>query len=189
MRHLLSLLPVLCLLSCAADKKSDPSASTAPKSMNERFSGSSIKQDANGQWPADAKKEYAMGSDQKSAAFAGKSTMPKAYQPGEYAKTSWWGKSSYQTQPYSGKKDAAQYQKAARDQGVSANEAGTAAAVPSPYQTGDYRTGSAHEAGAKPVASTTSVDSGRAYPEQDVMGWKQMRALDVKATKSILGRE
>lgn len=186
MRHLLSLLPIFCLLSCAADKET---TSAEPKSMSQRFNGESIKQDANGQWPADVKKEYAMAANKQSPFVTSEATLPKAYQTGEYAKTTWWGKSAYQTQPYAGKKDATQYQKSARDQGVSAREAGSAAAVPGPYQTGTYRTGKAHEAGAKPIAKTTTVDSGRAYPEQDVMGWKQMRALDVKATKSILGRE
>ncbi|MEO0018536.1 MAG: hypothetical protein RLZZ522_1819 [Verrucomicrobiota bacterium] len=189
MRHLLSLLPVFFVLSCAADKKVDPSASTEPKTMSQRFSGDPIKQDANGQWPVDTKKEYAMAANKQSPFVTSESTQPKTYQTGEYAKTSWWGKSAYQTQPYSGKKDATQYQKPARDQGAAAHEAGTAAAVPGRYQTGEFRTGSAHEAGAKPVAKPSTVDSGRAYPEQDVMGWKQMRELDVKATKSILGRE
>ena len=192
MRNFFLLLPVFLVFSCAADKQSDASATPERRSMNQRFRGKTITQDKDGNWPDEVKKEYAMDGDRKSPYFKDKADVPKAYQTGEYAKTSWWGKKEVERQSYTGMTDGSRFKTAARDQGKGAREANTAAKVPDPYQTGTYQTGSARETGvgklARPADAETENRRGN-LDEPEVMGWKQYRALNVNDTKRILGRD
>ena len=193
MRNLLPLLPVLLLMSCAADKQAATSAAPERQSMNQRFRGKTIRPNAKGEWPDEVRKEYALDSGRESAYFSGESKIPKVYKTGEYAKTSWWGKSEVPRQPYTGNSgEATGYKTTARDQGRGARESNAAATVPDPYQTGDYQTGKAHETGVKRLdhpSDAVTDERRRSFEEPEVMSWKQRRALDMKATKSILGRD
>jgi hypothetical protein len=193
MRKLLILLPIFLGASCASDKETAAPASTGRKSMEERFNSGprTIAKDKNGEYPADVKKEFSLDGGRESAYFKGKSDMAKTYKTGEYAKTTWWGKKDYGRKPYEGNTDASRFQTAARDQGVTAREASNAARLPGPYQTGTYQTNAAREAGKDPykTSADAEIEGKHAYPEQDVIGWKQLRAMDIKTTRSILGRE
>jgi hypothetical protein len=187
------LLPIFLVASCASDKGAAP-ASTGRKTMNERFNSGphTITRDSKGEYPDEAKKEFALEGGRQSAYFNGKSNAPKAYQTGEYAKTSWWGKTEYGRQPYSGTTDGSRFQTTARDQGLAAREANSAARIPDPYPAGRYATNAAREAGKAPYDTPSHAEieaRRRAYPEPEVMGWKQLRAIDMKTTRSILGRE
>jgi hypothetical protein len=195
MRNLLLLLPVFLVMSCAADKKTATSAgadSTERPTMDQRFRGKTITQNSKGEWPDEVKKEFLADSKRQTAYFKEKSDIPKAYKTGEYAKTSWWGKKEVERKSYGGKTDGSRFQTAARDQGKAARENNTAAPVPGPYQTGNYQTGSARETTMDKVAKPADADTENRrgeMAEPEVMGWKQMRALDIKGTRSILGRE
>jgi hypothetical protein len=193
MRNLFVLLPIFLVASCASDKAAAP-ASTGRKTMNERFNSGprTITRDANGEYPDEVNKEFAVESGRQSAYFNGKSNAPKTYQTGEYAKTTWWGKTEYARQPYPGNTDGSRFQTTARDQGVNAREANSTARLPEPYPTGRYATNAAREAGKSPYATPSQAEteaSRKVYPEPEVMGWKQLRAIDMKTTRSILGRE
>jgi hypothetical protein len=195
MRTHLLLLPVFLVVSCAADKKTTAATaagSTERPTMDQRFRGKTITQNSKGEWPAEVKKEFLSDDNRQTAYFKEKSDIPKAYKTGEYAKTSWWGKKEVERKAYAGKTDGSRFQTAARDQGVNAREADTRASVPGPYQTGNYQTGNARESTmdkvAKPADAYTENRRGN-LEEPEVMGWKQLRALDIKGTRSILGRE
>lgn len=192
MRHLLILLPIFAVASCATDKQAAAPTSTERKSMEERFNGATITQNSKGEYPDEVKKEFALEGGRESAYFKDKSNLAKPYQTGEYAKTTWWGKKEYERKPYSGNTDGSRFQTTARDQGVTAREANTAARLPDPYKTGTYQTNAARETGKAPYRTATDPETAarrNAYPEPEVMGWKQYRAMDIKTTRSILGRE
>jgi hypothetical protein len=194
MRNLLILLPVFLVVSCASDKQSAAPASTGRKTMNERFNSgpSTITQNSKGEYPDEVRKEFALEGGRQSSYFNGESSIPKTYKAGEYAKTTWWGKKEYTRQAYAGDTDGSRFQTTARDQGAAAREANTAARMPDPYSTGTYQTGAAREAGVGryPAPTNAQIEARRqAYPEPEVVGWKQLRAIDMKTTRSILGRE
>ena len=199
------LLPLLFVVSCASHESSSPSASPSAsaaasaspaagtKTMSQKFNGPAVKQTASGEWPDDVKKFSASDSKRQSPYFNSKSSVAKPYKTGEYAKTEWTGKTKeVPKKDYAGNTDANHFHTPSRIQHDGAHETSTTAAtLPGDYKTGDYKTSTAHEQGAKRLAkpSNAIVDSRRrVYPEPEVSSWKQQRALDVKATKSILGR-
>lgn len=198
------LLSLLLMVSCASHKSSSasasastsdsPSAAAEPKTMSQKFNGPPVKQGANGEWPDDVKKFSASDSNRVSPYFNAKSSIAKPYKTGEYAKTAWTGKQKDVPMPaYGGNTDGNRFHTPSRIQHDPAHETSTTtAALPGDYKTGDYKTSTAHEQGAKQLSkpSNAIVDSRRGvYPEPDVVSWKQQRAMDVKATKSILGRD
>ena len=179
--------------SPAASTPASTTTSSSPKTMSQKFNGPAIKQNANGEWPDDVKKFSAFDSNRKSPYFNEKSSLAKPYKTGEYAKTEWTGnKKDLPKQAYTGNTDGSRFHTSSRIQPDDAHESGNAAvAIPGDYKTGTYKTSTAREAGAKPIAkpSNAIVDQRRrVFPEPEVSSWKQQRALDVKATKSILGR-
>lgn len=194
MRDLLLLLPIFLVASCASDKKTAASAPPERKSMEERFTSGprTISKNSKGDYPDEVKKEFAMTEGRESPYFKSQSNLVKTYKTGEYAKTTWWGKKEYERKAYTGNTDGSRFQTTARDQGVTAREANTAAPLPGPYQTGTYQTNAAREAGKNPYRTHSDAETAArrsTYQEPEVMGWKQYRAMDIKTTRSILGRE
>ncbi|MCF7734079.1 MAG: hypothetical protein K9N23_20515 [Akkermansiaceae bacterium] len=190
MRLFFHILPCLLVVACATGKKSDDSADIG-KTMSQRFNGKSIKQDANGNWPSGVANSKLPESDRKSGYFTGDSNLPKAYQAGEYKKSSWWGGKTYKPGAYAGNTDGSRFQTASRAQGQGARESGVAAGGVGIHQTGAYETGASREGGAKPVDKPTdAVTANRreTYPEPVVSGWKEQRRMDLKTTNRILGR-
>ncbi len=180
--------------STAATATSNASASASRKSMNEKFNGPTIRQNAKGEWGDDVKQYSAFDSSHKSPYFNEKSSIAKTYKTGEYAKTEWTGKKKQlPKQAYSGSTDGDRFHTPSRIQHDGAHESSTAAVtVPDDYKTGSYKTSTAHEQGAKPIdkPSNAIVDQRRrVYPEPEVSSWKQQRSMDLKTTKSILGHD
>jgi len=200
------LLSLLLVVSCASHKSSSTSASASPntaassstaagpKTMSQKFNGPPVKQGANGEWPDDVKKFSASDSKRVSPYFNAKSSIAKPYKTGEYAKTEWTGKQKDVPMPaYGGNTDGNRFHTPSRIQHDAAHETSTTTAtLPGDYKTGDYKTSTAHEQGAKQLSkpSNAIVDSRRGvYPEPDVVSWKQQRAMDMKTTKGFLGHD
>ncbi|MCX6876539.1 MAG: hypothetical protein NTW21_22425 [Verrucomicrobia bacterium] len=187
------LLPLLLLVaSCATDKPAAAAPAASRATMSEKFLGPPIKQNANGEWPANMQQVSTFDGQRQSPYFNGKSTIAKPYQTGEYTKTSWWGKKEVATQPYTGNTDANRLRSTSRLQGLGAREAGTAASIPAPFPTGTYQTSAAREGDAKRFDKPTDAATEarrRVFPEPEISTWKQQRALDVNTTRSILGRD
>jgi len=182
------------MVACATHPSSDTVVTqAAAKSMSQRFNGPALKQGANGQWPEDVKKFSAFDSGRKSAYFTEQSALAKSYKTSEYAKTEWSGKTKeVPTKTYSGNTDGQRFNTPSRIQHDGAHESGTAATATDDYKTGTINTSTAHEDGIKRLAkpSNAQVDARRrVFPEPEVSGWKQQRALDMTTTKSILGRD
>ena len=161
--------------------------------MSEKFNGPPVKQDANGEWPADVKKFSAYDSDRQTAFFKEKSAIVKPYKTGDYAKTAWAGKLTDVSKPaYTGNTDGSRYRTQSNIQHNDAHEASTSGVATNDYQTGSYKTSAANENQAKRLdkPSDAATESRRhAYPEPEITSWKQQRALDMKTTRGFLGRE
>jgi len=127
----------------------------------------------------------------KSSTSTDTSDMGKTYKAGAFSKQQWWGGKTYDTQAYQGTPDGSRFQTAARDQGRSARETGSAADIPGPYQTGNYQTGKAREASGKQLGKpldAATANRRETFPEPEVQGWEEQRRLDLSTTKGILGR-
>jgi hypothetical protein len=191
------LLSLLFVVSCATNQSATSPATPAAtpaagKTMSEKFNGPAIKQNANGQWPDDVKKTSAFDSDRKSPYFTAKSSVAKPYQTGSYAKTSWWGKKQVPRQAYTGNTDGNRFRTRSNIQHGGAHETGATPIPGNAYPTSNLTTSTAHEQAAKRLAKPSDAETDvrrRVYPEPEVSSWKQQRAMDVKTTKSILGRE
>jgi hypothetical protein len=185
-----AILPVLLLVSCAPDKKE--TASTPPrKSLTERMSEKNgYKQDAEGNWKPqnDRRSPY----ENKGATYdSKKSFQKKDYKAGDYAKKSWWGNKEYNRPTYAGNTDGSRFQKSSALQGQNAREAGDKAKIPGAYQTDDYATGAAREAGNKAIdkPSNAIVESRqKVFQAPEIIDWKEQRNLSLDQSKGILGR-
>jgi hypothetical protein len=183
MRVLLCLVSCLLALSCAGGDKS--AESSAPKTMSERFNGGPVTRSSEGKWSAGVEGKMVADAGKQSAYFTGDSKLPKTYRAGEFAKQQWWGGKGYDTKAYQGTPDGSRFQTAARDQGTSAREGGTAAKIAGPYQTAGAREASARQLD-KTSDPATAIRRGT-FPQPDVQGWEQQRQMDVKTVNSILG--
>lgn len=190
MLWLLVWLPV----SCASDKGaagSNESTAPARKSLSQRLDEKNgYRQDDKGNWVPQNDKRSSFESQGKSPYFQGEYGK-KTYKAGEYSKKSWWGNKDYGREPYSGNTDGSRFQKSAGLDGKGAREAGSAATVPGPYQTGTYATTAAREAGRGGIAkpSDTATDIRRkVYREPEIIDWREQRSLSVEQSKGILGR-
>ena len=189
------LLSLLLVASCAKDKSASASAPTAAnKTMSQKFNGPPIKQNSNGEWPDEVKKYSSSDTNRQSSYFSEKSTIAKPYKTGEYTKTAWTGKTKEVSRPgYTGNTDGSRFHTLSSVAHTDTHESNTTAAIRSDaYKTGNYKTSSARENKANRLdhPSDAATDARRGVtPEPDVISWKQQRAMDVKATKSILGRD
>lgn len=195
MKILPLILPAVLLVSCGADKRVadglGTSSSAERKAMRERFAPGVDKPDDKGNYGGSVRKQFNLGTDRKSPYFNSASSMPQKYQAGDFAKNGWKGKTAYPKQAYTGNTDGSRFQTPARAQGVDASEAGTLARIPGTYATGDFTTGKAREArqGAVRTPEANETAGGRGnLPEPEVIGWQQMRQLNMEETRGILGR-
>ncbi len=190
---LLLLLPVSCGTDKSANTPAAPAAISAPKTMSQRFNGPAIKQNANGEWPAEMHRFSAYDASRQSAYFNEKSTIAKPYNTGQYAKTEWKGKTNEVPRTaYTGNTDGNRFRKASRIAHDDAHEAGASDVATGTYKTGDYKTSSARENNAKRLdkPSDAATDARRrVFPEPEISSWKEQRAMDMKTTRSILGRD
>jgi len=161
--------------------------------MSERFNGGPIKQGPNGQWPDSMEKYSASNGNRQSAYFTQTSNIAKPYKTGDYAKTAWAGKiNEVAKTAYAGKTDGSRFHTPSRVAQGDARETNAAAVVHDPYKTGDYKTSAARESNAKRLDKPSDAQTDvrrRVFPDPEITSWKEQRALDMKATKSILGRE
>jgi hypothetical protein len=194
MSRAILLLLLVFVASCSTDKSASASAAPqARKSMSERFNGSAIKQDANGKWPAAMERYSQSDGGRTSPYFTQTSNLAKPYKAGDYAKTAWAGKTTdLPKAAYAGKTDGSRFHTPSRVSAGEAREATSAAVVHDPYQTGDFKTSAARESHAKRIDKPSDAQTDfrrRVTPEPEVTSWQEQRALDMKATKSLLGRE
>lgn len=192
--HFTVLLPLFLLISCASDSgsKKKETASTPPrKSLTERMNEKNgYKQDSDGNWvpQSDRRSPY----ESQGTTYDSKKEFKKsAYKTGDYAKKSWWGNKDYDRKSYSGSTDGSRFQKSSALQGESALETGDKARIAGPYKTDSYATGTAREAGNKPVKKTSNaiVDSReKVFPQPEIIDWKEQRKLSLDQSKGILGR-
>ncbi len=199
-RSALLLMSLIFIVSCGTKPSANTAATpatasaTPAKSMSQRFNGPAVKQNADGKWSDDVKKSSAFDSDRKSAYFTEKSSIGKSYKTSEYTKTEWGGKiKEVPKQTYGGNTDGSRFQTSSHIQHDNAHESNAAAAaIPDNYKTGDFKTSTAHEEGAKRLdkPSNAQVDQRRkVFPEPEVSSWKQQRSLDMKTTRTLLGRD
>jgi len=191
--HLILLLPLLLLASCASDSSPEKSAATEParKTLSERMNETNgYKQDSEGNWKpqSDRRSPY---ESQGETYDAGKDFKKQAYKTGDYSKKSWWGNKDYGRQAYGGNTDGSRFQKSSALQGKGASEAGTSANIPGSYQTNAYGTGAAREAGGKQIkkGSNTEIENRRgSYEQPEIIDWREQRSLSMDQSKGILGR-
>lgn len=187
------LLLTLIAASCASDSGSGSSpAPEPPKPLSQRLNDSNgYQQDANGNWVPKIDKRSSFESQGESHNFKGE-YKGKTYKAGEYAKKSWWGNKDYGSQSYAGDTDGSRFQKKSRLDGQSSRETtGDAAKISGPYQTGNYATSAAREAGSSRLAKPSDVETDsrrRVYPQPEIIDWQQQRSITLDQSKGILGR-
>jgi hypothetical protein len=192
--RLISCLSALLAASCATDsaEKKDPATpAAAPKTMSERLSESNgYKQDADGNWVPQNDKRSSFESQGQSAYFQG-DYGKKTYKAGDFSKKSWWGGKNYGSQQYAGNTDASRFQTDSSLAGKNAGESGSAAKLPSTYQTGQYATSNARETGRDKLAKPSDAETDarrKVYQAPEVIDWREQRSLSLEQSKGILGR-
>lgn len=186
------LAPLLLLGACAKDSTQNDSTAAAPvhKKLTERVTeDNGYKQDSNGNWVPRSDKRSSFESQGESAYFK-KDFNKKEYKTGDYAKKSWWGNKDYDRKTYAGNTDASQFQKGSSMQGQGARETGNKVDLPGAYNTGDYATSTAREAGAKTIAkgSNDMIENRRKVFEQpEITDWHEQRSFTMDRSKGILG--
>lgn len=185
MLWLLALLPV----SCSNDPESGRPAERKPLSQRiDEKNGYS--QDANGNWVPQTNKRSSFETQGQSPYFKGKIDK-KAYKTGEYDRKAWWGNKDYGRQQYAGKTDGSRFQKDSRFDGKGARESGSAADIPDPYQTDNYATNAAREAGRSSIDRPSDAETDirrRVYQPPEIIDWREQRSLSLEQSKGILGR-
>lgn len=186
---LLAWLPASC--ATHADKSDPSSTPPAHKPLSERIEQKNgYKQDASGNWVPVNDQRSSFETKGASPYFQGQAEK-KSYATTEVTKKSWWGTKTYEHQKYAGNTDASRFQKKSPLSTKGAHEAGTAANIPAPYQTGSYATSAARESAQGEIAkpSDTQTDIRRkVYQAPEIIDWKEQRSLSVSQSKGILGR-
>jgi len=193
---LLVLLPVSCAKDSGAEKKQAAAPTgarirTADEWLDDTTKDNGYKTDANGNLvPRSGQKRSSFENKGESPYFKGEYSK-KNYKAGEYAKKSWWGNKDYGRQEYAGNTDGSRFQKNSRFDGKGARESGSAADIPGPYQTENYATGAAREAGKGNLTKpgNAEIENRReVYQQPDVVDWREQRKLSMEQSKGILGR-
>lgn len=191
--HSIILVSTFLLFSCASDthKKEEVASTPSRKPLSERINEKNgFKQDSEGNWKIenDRRSPY----ENQGATYDAKKSYKKSdYKTDDFTKKSWWGNKEYDRQTYAGSTDGSRFQKSSSLQGEKAPEAKDKARIPGPYQTENYATNSAREAGNNPITkgSSDAVESRRkAFKQPDIIDWKEQRSLSLEQSKGILGR-
>lgn len=185
MACLLVLLPV----SCAS--KSGDSTSEPHKTFSQRIDeGNGYKQDAEGNWKPKTDKRSSFENQGESADFKG-NVDKKNYKTGDLSTKSWWGNKDYGGKQYAGNTNARGIRKSSNLGDKGAPETGKSSGMGNEsYQTGDYATGSAREAGTGNITKTTDDVTNRrrnAYPPPEIIDWREQRSLSLEQSKGFLG--
>lgn len=189
--QVIGLFVVALLVSCASETKPQETAAPAHTSLSDRLNQSSgFKQDASGNWvPTNTKRSSFDGNAQT---YDSKKTYKKeSYKTGDYAKKSWWGSKEYQRQSYTGNTNGSRFQTTSQLQGQGAREATTTAKIPDSYQTENYQTSSAREAGNPAIAKPTNAaidNRQKVFLHPEIIDWREQRRLSMEESKGILGR-
>jgi hypothetical protein len=188
---IVGLLTVLAV-SCASDSgKPDPSTPVARKTLSQRLEeNNGYTQDSSGAWVPKSDQRSSFETKGKSPYFQGEYDK-KAYKAGEYRKKSWWGNKEYGRQKYAGDTDGSRFQKNSRFDSQNARETSRAADVPDSYQTDNYATNAAREAGNSGIAKPSDVETDirrRVYQAPEIIDWRERRTLSVDQLRWILGR-
>lgn len=188
-RSIPCLLLLLLPLSCASD--SGDSGPEPHKPLSQRLNEKNgYTQDADGNWLPKTDKRSSFENQAQSAYFQG-DYAKKTYQTTDYSKKSWWGNKNYGSQKYSGNTDGSRFQKSSRHDGAGAPETGKSTGLSNAYQTNDYRTGAAREAGKKGIKKSSDAETDvrrRVYPAPEIIDYQQQRSLSLGQSKSLLGR-
>jgi hypothetical protein len=184
-------LAAILLVSCASDPKPEAAAAPTHRSLSERLNESGgYKQDAEGNWKPTNDKRSPFES-QGEIHDANKGIKKESYKTGDYAKKSWWGNKEYERQPYTGNTDGNRFQTTSRLQGKGAREANTTAKIPDNYQTNDYQTNAAREAGNAAIARPSNdliENRQKVFQQPEIIDWREQRSLSMEQSKGILGR-
>lgn len=117
----------------------------------------------------------------------------KEFDAKPFQKKSFWGDREYAKKVYGGDTDGSRFAKTSRFDGQGANEAGvTSRDAGKNFATSDYKTAAAREAGGRKIDRTSDAETDgrrRAYPDQDIIDWRDQRALSLEQTRRMLGRE
>ena len=186
----IALLPLL-LVSCAKDTSQKTAAAPSHRSLNQRMTESNgYKQDAKGNWVPqnDRRSEFESKGESN---YAKKDFKKQAYKTGDYAKKSWLGNKDYAPKAYAGNTDGSRFKTPSALQGKGAREAGADAKLPDPYQTADYATGTAREAGTSPIKKSGNdliENRQKTFQQPEIIDWREQRSLSMDQSKGILGR-
>ncbi len=192
---LLVLLPVSCAKDSAAEKPAAAPTGARIRSADEWLADTTkdngYKTDASGNLvPKKGSKRSSFENKGESPYFKGEYGK-KNFKTGEYTKKSWWGNKDYGRQEYAGNTDGSRFQKDSRFDGKGARESGNSADIPGPYQTENYATGAAREAGkvdlTKPSNAETENRRGE-FQQPEIIDWREQRALSLEQSRGILGR-
>lgn len=188
--RLLALLPLL-LVSCASDKGKQPTEAPVHKTLDERMTEKNgYKQDSKGNWVPQNDRRSPFESRGESN-YAKKDYKKQEYKTGDYAKKSWWGNKDYGSKKYAGDTDGSRFQTRSKLQGKGAPEASTQAKLHDPYQTGDYATSAAREAGTAPIKKRSNdqiANRRQTFQPPEIIDWREQRSLSIDQSKGILGR-
>ena len=188
--RLIALLPLL-LVSCASDKGKKTTEAPVRKTLDERMiEKNGYQQDRSGNWVPQKDKRSSFESKGESN-YAKKDYQKQEYKTGDYAKKSWWGNKDYGSKKYAGNTDGSRFQTRSKLQGKGAREASTQAKLHDPYQTGDYATSAAREAGTAPIkkGSNDQIENRRqTFQPPEIIDWREQRSLTMDQSKGILGR-
>jgi hypothetical protein len=190
MRFLPFISALLALTQISCTSESEPPAEPRKSLVQRLDENNGYKQDAEGNWTAKSDKRSEFESKGDAPYFQGE-TEKKTFKTTEYTKKSWWGNKEYKARQYAGNTDGRRFQTTSRLDGKGAPEAGKSAGMDNSYQTGDYATGNAREAGTKGIAkpSDSVTDKRRqVYPAPEIIDWQEQRSLSIGQSKSLLGR-
>jgi hypothetical protein len=201
--HLTLILPILLTASCASDsgKKKTTSASAAASGgatersvaewVSETSKDNGFRKDAKGQWIPKSDKRSSYDYVGQDPNFSNKKFKKEAYQPGDFAKKSFWGNKEYDRKAYAGNTDGSQFQKTSKLAEKGARESSTTAKIPDNYDTNAYATNAAREAGNAPVkkGSNDQIENQRGkFDQPDIIDYREQRQISKAQTTTILGR-
>jgi hypothetical protein len=198
--RLLTLLFAASLASCASDsgeiaqKKSDSPRqgveTTVDDWVSKKSKDNGFVKDSSGNLVPKSDKRSSFESQGKNSQFS-KQFSKKAYQTNDYTKKTFGGNKDYGLKQYGGNTDGSRFQTTSALQGKNTREAGQAAKIPGPYQTDNYATSAAREAGAKRITSAPddlTENRHAAFKQPEIYDYSSQRALSIEQSKGVLGR-